>query len=78
MSQRPFWLAGSATTGDNELTVTNPYTGQTVATVAVPSPEQVDQAVAAAHGALDATAALPAHVRATALAHVARRLQDRS
>ncbi len=48
MSQRPFWLAGSATTGDNELTVTNPYTGQTVATVAVPSPEQVDQAVAAA------------------------------
>src|SRR5690606_3233808 len=74
MSKRPFWLAGSATTGDSELTVTNPYTGRTVATVAVPTPEQIEQAVAAAHGVLDETAALPAHVRSEALAHVARRL----
>lgn len=78
MSKRPFWLAGSATTGDSELTVTNPYTGRTVATVAVPTPEQIEQAVAAAHGVLDETAALPAHVRSEALAHVARRLKERS
>ncbi|KUP95483.1 aldehyde dehydrogenase family protein [Thermobifida cellulosilytica] len=78
MSKRPFWLAGSATTGDRELTVTNPYTGRTVATVAVPTPEQIEQAVAAAHGVLDEAAALPAHVRAEALAHVARRLKERS
>ncbi|UOE19834.1 aldehyde dehydrogenase family protein [Thermobifida halotolerans] len=78
MSKRPFWLAGAAATGDTELTVTNPYTGRVVATAAVPTPAQIDQAVAAAHGVLDEAAALSAHARAEALSHVARRLGERS
>jgi aldehyde dehydrogenase (NAD+) len=78
MSTRPFWLAGNAATGDSELVVTNPYTGETAGTVAVPSVEQIEEAVAAADAAAPIAAALPAHVRAEALAHVSRRLAERT
>ncbi|WP_285757343.1 aldehyde dehydrogenase family protein [Nocardiopsis ansamitocini] len=78
MSTRPFWLAGVAAAGDTELTVTNPYTGRVAGTVAVPTPAQIEAAVAAAHAVLDEAAALPAHVRAEALAHTSRRLDERS
>ncbi|WP_067972382.1 aldehyde dehydrogenase family protein [Nocardiopsis trehalosi] len=78
MSTRPFWLAGNAATGDSELVVTNPYTGETAGTVAVPSVEQIEEAVAAADAAAPIVAALPAHVRAEALAHVSRRLAERT
>jgi aldehyde dehydrogenase (NAD+) len=78
MSTRPFWLAGNAATGDSELVVTNPYTGETAGTVAVPSVEQIEEAVDAADAAAPIVAALPAHVRAEALAHVSRRLAERT
>ncbi|MFC4566014.1 aldehyde dehydrogenase family protein [Nocardiopsis mangrovi] len=78
MSTRPFWLAGSAVTGDTELTVLNPYTGETAGTAAVPSPAQIELAVAAADSVAPRAAALPAHVRAEALAHVSRRLGERA
>lgn len=44
----------------------------------MPTPEQVEQAVAAAHAVRKQAAALPIHVRAEALAHVARRLTERA
>src|SRR5258708_3692168 len=47
MDVRPFWLAGKAATGDSEITVTNPYDGSVVGAAAVPTPDQVEQAVAA-------------------------------
>ncbi|GLU46498.1 aldehyde dehydrogenase [Nocardiopsis ansamitocini] len=58
--------------------MTNPYTGRVAGTVAVPTPAQIEAAVAAAHAVLDEAAALPAHVRAEALAHTSRRLDERS
>ncbi|RKS05213.1 aldehyde dehydrogenase (NAD+) [Nocardiopsis sp. Huas11] len=78
MSTRPFWLAGTAATGDTEMTVVNPYTGRTAGTVAVPSVAQIEEAVAAAHAVSAEAAALPAHVRADALDHVSRRLAERA
>ncbi|MFI6574294.1 aldehyde dehydrogenase family protein [Nocardiopsis sp. NPDC050513] len=78
MSTRPFWLAGTAATGDTEITVVNPYTGRPAGTVAVPTAAQIEEAVAAAHAVADETAALPAHVRADALAHVSRRIGERA
>ncbi|MFE3459743.1 aldehyde dehydrogenase family protein [Nocardiopsis aegyptia] len=78
MSTRPFWLAGTAATGDTEMTVVNPYTGRTAGTVAVPSVDQIEEAVAAAHAVSAEAAALPAHVRADALDHVSRRLAERA
>ncbi|WP_017599497.1 aldehyde dehydrogenase family protein [Nocardiopsis lucentensis] len=78
MSTRPFWLAGTAATGDTEITVVNPYTGRPAGTVAVPTVSQIEEAVAAAHAVAGEAAALPAHVRADALAHVSRRLGERA
>ena len=74
---RPFWLAGTAVTGPEHLKVTNPYNGDLVALVSLPDDEQVEQAVIAAAEAARAAAALPAHVRAAALDHVSRRLEER-
>lgn len=75
---RPFWLAGRPATGDAEQTVTNPHDGRVVGVHSVPTPDQVERAVAAAHAVRGQAAALPVHVRAEALAHVARRLSERA
>ncbi|MFJ9555162.1 aldehyde dehydrogenase family protein [Nocardiopsis sp. NPDC101807] len=78
MSTHPFWLAGTAATGDSEIPVVNPYTGESVGAVAVPTAEQIEQAVSAAHAVAAEAAALPAHVRADALVHISRRIGERS
>ncbi|MCG5211658.1 aldehyde dehydrogenase family protein [Streptosporangium sp. KLBMP 9127] len=78
MDVRPFWLAGHPAMGEAELTVTNSHDDQIVGICSVPTDEQVEQAVAAAHAVRRQAAALPVHVRAEALAHVARRLAERS
>ncbi|WP_147944963.1 aldehyde dehydrogenase family protein [Microbispora sp. CSR-4] len=75
---RPFWLAGRPATGDAEQPVTNPHDGRVVGVHSVPTSEQVEQAVAAADAVRKQAAALPIHVRAEALAHVARRLTERA
>ena len=77
MSTCPFWLAGNAATGDSELMVTNPYTGEVTGTVAVPSTAQIEEAVAAADTVARRAAELPAHARAEALTHTARRIAER-
>ncbi|MEV4254189.1 aldehyde dehydrogenase family protein [Spirillospora sp. NPDC049652] len=77
MDVTPFWLAGRPETGTETLAVTHPYDGREVGVAAVPTPEQVEEAVAAAHAVRDQAAALPVHVRADALTHVSRRLEER-
>ncbi|RJL21703.1 aldehyde dehydrogenase family protein [Bailinhaonella thermotolerans] len=78
MDVRPFWLAGRAETSGDSFEVTHPYDGSAIAAVAVPTPEQVEEAVRAAHGVRHEARALPVHVRAEALAHVSRRLGERA
>jgi acyl-CoA reductase-like NAD-dependent aldehyde dehydrogenase len=72
-----FYVAGAAAHGRDEVTVTHPYDGRAVGRTSWAEPEQVEAAVAAAAGVADEAAALPAHVRATALDHVSRRLAER-
>ncbi|TDC91223.1 aldehyde dehydrogenase family protein [Nonomuraea deserti] len=78
MDVRTFWLAGRPATGDSELTVTNPHDGREVGRHSVPTDAQVEEAVAAAHAVAGQAAALPVHVRAEALAHVSRRIEERA
>ncbi|GGM67868.1 aldehyde dehydrogenase [Thermopolyspora flexuosa] len=78
MDVRPFWLAGQAATGEDEIIVTSPYDDRVVGAAAVPTPEQVERAVAAADAVRRTAAALPVHTRAEALAHVSRRLAERA
>ncbi|MDX2709587.1 aldehyde dehydrogenase family protein [Streptomyces sp. PA03-6a] len=73
-----FWLAGRPATGEDTFDVVNPYDGSVVASVGVPTPAQVEEAVAAAKAVEAEFAATPAHVRAAALDHVSKRLAERS
>ncbi|MGV9706325.1 aldehyde dehydrogenase family protein [Streptomyces sp. NPDC003483] len=77
-SVHSFWLAGRAAEGDSTLDVTSPWDGRLVGTVSVPTDAQVEEAVAAAYAVQDEFAATPAHLRAAALDHVARRLVERT
>jgi acyl-CoA reductase-like NAD-dependent aldehyde dehydrogenase len=72
---RPCWIAGQPEQGIEALTVTHPYDGSEVATVAVPGPEQIERAVAAAAAVTREFRSTPAHVRAAALDHVSRGLE---
>ncbi|MFC7544781.1 aldehyde dehydrogenase family protein [Plantactinospora sp. GCM10030261] len=62
----------------DELVVVNPYDGSEVDRVRAVTTDEVERAVAAAARASGTAAGLPAHVRAGALDHVARRLTERS
>src|SRR5512135_2294325 len=73
----PFLLAGAHRSADGAAEVRSPYDGQLVARVAVPTEGDVESALAAAHAAREAGAALSAAARAEALAHVSRRLAER-
>ncbi|TRV73393.1 aldehyde dehydrogenase family protein [Streptomyces sp. 130] len=77
-STHVFWLAGRQATGEESFDVTNSWDGRLVGTVSVPTEAQVEEAVAAAHAVREEFAATPAHVRAAALDHVARRLAERA
>jgi acyl-CoA reductase-like NAD-dependent aldehyde dehydrogenase len=73
----PFWLAGAQARGPSSLEVRHPYDGALVATVAEPDADQVERAVAAAVEVAPRLSALPAHVRASALAHVSGQIAQR-
>ena len=75
-SSQPFWLAGAPVQGSESYRVHNPYDGSEVAMVGVPSVEQVERSVATAAAVATELAALPAHIRAGALGHVAARLEQ--
>ncbi|MGH2987785.1 MAG: aldehyde dehydrogenase family protein, partial [Solirubrobacterales bacterium] len=72
-------IGGERVAGDGEgLAVENPYTEETVATVATPSPEQLDGAIAAAAEAQRGWERTPAVERGERLHEVATRLRDRT
>lgn len=73
-----FWLAGRKATGENSIDVTSPWDGRLVGTASIPTDTQVEEAVAAADAVRGEFAATPAHIRATALDHVSRRLAERT
>jgi acyl-CoA reductase-like NAD-dependent aldehyde dehydrogenase len=81
MSQRlrpvsPIWVAGRPQHGEEEFFVTHPYDESPVGATSWATAGQVEAAVAAASGAARECASLPAHVRAEALEHVRRRLDE--
>ncbi|MFI9814847.1 aldehyde dehydrogenase family protein [Saccharothrix variisporea] len=75
---RPCWIAGRPEQGTGAITVSHPYDGTEVASVAVPGPDQVERAVAAAAAVSREFRRTPAHVRAKALLHVSQTLAERA
>ncbi|THV41565.1 aldehyde dehydrogenase family protein [Glycomyces buryatensis] len=81
MSQRlrpvsPIWVAGRPQHGEEEFFVTHPFDDSPVGAASWATSGQVEAAVSAAAGIAAECAALPAHVRAEALDHVRRRLDE--
>jgi glyceraldehyde-3-phosphate dehydrogenase (NADP+) len=74
----PFYIAGRPATSDDVVEIRHPYDGRAVGTTANATPEQVEEAVAAAAAVAGEAAALPAHARAAALDHVSARLKERA
>ncbi|WP_018682768.1 aldehyde dehydrogenase family protein [Actinokineospora enzanensis] len=75
---RPFWVSGRPQDSEDTLDVRHPYDGTDVATVSVPTREQVEEAIAAAAAAAKPFRSTPAHVRAAALEHVSHTLAERT
>ncbi|HEX2131500.1 MAG TPA: aldehyde dehydrogenase family protein [Actinophytocola sp.] len=75
---RAAWIAGRAELSDRTLAVRHPYDGDEIASVCVPSAEQVERAVSAAASVAREFRGTPAHVRAAALEHVSRQLRERA
>jgi acyl-CoA reductase-like NAD-dependent aldehyde dehydrogenase len=74
----PMWIAGKPAETTDALHVHSPYDGRLVGTTSWATPDQVEQAVAAAADLLDEAQRLPLHVRAEALAHVSRSIAERA
>ncbi len=77
MSDPKLLIGGEAVDGAGDpLAVENPFTTETIATVASASPEQLDAAVAAAREAFETWSRTPALERGEMLHEVARRLRE--
>ncbi|MEU7869618.1 aldehyde dehydrogenase family protein [Dactylosporangium sp. NPDC049140] len=74
----PFFIAGRPATSDDAVEIRHPYDGRPVGTTSNATPEQVEEAVAAAAAVAAEAAALPASARAAALDHVSARLKERA
>lgn len=77
----PYWLANrpvaASPSSAEQLPVTDKFSDEIVAHVAVAGPEAVEAAIAAGYAARDAMRRLPAYARKEILLHAARRLRER-
>ena len=79
MTETRLLIGGEQVPGEGEpLPVENPYTESALATVGLPSAEQVDAAIAAARGAARSWAATPAIERGEMLHEAAARMRART
>ena len=72
----PLWLAGRLTTTAHMRTLRDVWTGDAIAEVAHAGPEEIEAAIAAAHTARSAMAALPGWRRRDVLEHLMRRVAE--
>ena len=70
---RPYYVAGEWRTGDQTFDVKSPYDGSLVASVGVPTDDDVEHAVTAAVDVFEKSRYLTINQRAEALMHVSRR-----
>jgi acyl-CoA reductase-like NAD-dependent aldehyde dehydrogenase len=77
MTTRPFYVAGEWRTGRGTLDVHSPYDGGVVATIGVPTDEDVQDAVVAAAETFKESRHLPTYARAEALMHISRGVEAR-
>jgi acyl-CoA reductase-like NAD-dependent aldehyde dehydrogenase len=77
MTTRPFYVAGEWRTGQGTLDVHSPYDDSVVASIGVPTDEDVEDAVVAAAETFKESRHLPTYARAEALMHISSGIADR-
>jgi len=77
-SAYPYYLANQAVYANQDLAVTNKYTGETVTRVALATEQAIDQALSAAVAAQHAMGQLPAYHRQQVLEHCVQRFKQRA
>jgi acyl-CoA reductase-like NAD-dependent aldehyde dehydrogenase len=77
MMTRPFYVAGEWRTGQGTLDVHSPYDDSVVATIGVPTDQDVEDAVVAAAETFKESRHLPTYARAEALMRISRGVEDR-
>ncbi len=78
MTPTPFWIAGQSRTSGEVVDVHNPFDASVVGSICIPTPEDVEAAVAAAHAVQPEAIATTAAQRADALMHVSQQLAARA
>lgn len=73
----PFYLANRAESPNQDLVVTDKYTGEPATTVAMATPSDIDRAIQATVDAQDAMRAMPAYERQAILNHCVSRFTER-
>jgi acyl-CoA reductase-like NAD-dependent aldehyde dehydrogenase len=73
----PYYLAGKAEQPNQDLAVTDKYSGETVARVAMADPKAIDRAIAAAVAAAEPMRKLAAYQRQAVLQHCIERFKER-
>lgn len=76
MTAIPLWLANRAVHAGTPLALRDVWTGETIAEVAQAGPGEIERAIAAAHAARPAMAALPGWRRRDALDHLRQRVAE--
>ncbi len=73
----PYYLANEPVTPNQDLAVTNKYTGEIATRVAMADVDAIDRAIAAANEATDAMRKMPAFKRQQILEYCVKRFQER-
>ncbi len=73
----PFYLANQAESPNNDLNVTDKYTGEVVTRVAIADPQTIDRAIAATVEAAPAMREMPPYARQAVLQHCVDRFSER-
>lgn len=73
----PYYLANEPVAPNQDLAVTNKYTGEIATRVAMADVDAIDRAIAAANEATDAMRKMPAFKRQQILEHCVKRFQER-
>ena len=76
-SSYPYYLASKPVAANQDLVVTDKYTGEVAARVALADEAVIDSAIAAATAAAEPMRRMPAHARQAVLNHCVRRFQER-
>jgi len=79
LNQRyPYYLANEAVFANENLTVTDKYSGEVATRVALADAQTIDQAIAAAEASQEACRAMPPYERKAVLDHCVRRFTERA